>query len=153
MMSLTPSTKHCITLTKENSTIFLEDLFFLTITENQKSLSQVKPFCSFAMKRSNGLQKLLYQRRQHCPCPNCFNGNYVQCLYTEFLGNWNVEEMEIDYTITNPAADLDHAAAIMPHLQQLQASFKGAFFVIIIKINILSCHRPAQTQHKMHATK
>ena len=38
--------------------------------------------------------------------------------------------MEIDYRIEDPAADLrrERAEIIMPELQQLQASFKGAFF-------------------------
>ena len=54
-------------------------------------------------------------------------------MYIGFLGEWNVEEMEIEYVTEDPAADLwsEHAVTIKTELQQLQGTFKGAFFIAI----------------------
>ena len=65
--------------------------------------------------------------------PNCFSGNFGNCLYNGLLAEWNVKKMEIEYITHNPAADLrsEYSVTIKTELQQLQATFKGAFFVAI----------------------
>ena len=83
-----------------------------------KKLGAVKPFYSFAVKHSGHPEKLIYQRRQHCPCPNCFLENFENCMYSGFLGEWNVEEMKIEYVTKDPAADLqsEHDVTIQTEL-------------------------------------
>jgi len=51
------------------------------------------------------------------------------------LGQWNAEEMVINYKTENPAADLrrEHAAFIQPQLEEYQQTVKGAFFVAIFE--------------------
>ena len=79
-----------------------------------KKLSAVKPFYTFAVKRSEHPQKILYQRKHYCPCPNCLTGNFLACFNVGFMGKWNAEEMVINYKAENPAANLrrEHAAVI-----------------------------------------
>ena len=49
------------------------------------------------------------------------------------MGQWNAEEMVINYKAENPAANLrrEHAAFIQPLLQEYQQTAKGSFFVAI----------------------
>ena len=98
-----------------------------------KKLAAVKPYYTFAVKKSEAPQKILYQRKHYCPCPNCFTGNYLQCFNIAFLGQWNAEEMTINYKTDNPAADMqrEHAANIHPLLVEYQQTFKGSFFVAL----------------------
>jgi len=56
-----------------------------------KKLSAVKPYYTFAVKRSEELEKILYQRKHYCPCPNCLSGNFLQGFYIGFLVQWNAE--------------------------------------------------------------
>ena len=46
------------------------------------------------------------------------------------MGQWNVEEMVINYKAENPAADLqrEHAALIQPQLEEYQQTVKGLFY-------------------------
>ena len=98
-----------------------------------KKLSAVKPYYTFAVKRSEHPEKIIYQRKHYCPCPNCLTGNFLACFNIGFLGQWNAEEMVINYKAENPAADLrrEHAAFIQPQLEEYQQTVKGAFFVAI----------------------
>ena len=52
-----------------------------------KGLSSIKPFYTFAVRRT-GLPELktIYQRRHFCPCAPCTTGDYHHCLYQQFLG-------------------------------------------------------------------
>ena len=49
------------------------------------------------------------------------------------MGQWNAEEMVINYKAENPAETLrrEHAAFIQPLFQEYQQTAKGSFFVAI----------------------
>ena len=71
-----------------------------------KKLSAVKPFYTFAVKRSEHPEKILYQRKHYHPCPNRSTGNFHVCFNVGFMGQWNAEEIVINYKAENPAEDL-----------------------------------------------
>ena len=50
-----------------------------------KKLSAVKPLYTFAVKRSEHPEKIIYQRKHYCPCPNCLTGNFLGCFN---VGSW-----------------------------------------------------------------
>ena len=91
-----------------------------------KALSSIKPFYTFAVRRT-GLPevKTIYQHRHFCPCAPCTTGDFHHCLYQQFLGMSHLmppaflgerhnENMEINYVHENPRAVLrqEHAATI-----------------------------------------
>ena len=80
-------------------------------------------------------RKIIYQRNI-CSCPNCHTGDDLNCLYTGFLGQWNVEELEIRYKTVDPAAHLrrDPTDKIMPELQQFNALLKGFLWSYLLTL-------------------
>ena len=61
----------------------------LLLTGRPKALSAVKPYYTFAVRRTGLPQiKPIFQRRHFCPCPQCTSGDYHRCMYKEFLGRF-----------------------------------------------------------------
>jgi len=60
--------------------LLLPHLLFLT--GRPKALSAVKPYYTFAVRRTGLPQiKPIFQRRHFCPCPQCTSGDYHRCMY------------------------------------------------------------------------
>ena len=73
-----------ITIVLTSTTAAASPTFF---TGRPKALSAVKPYYTFAVRRTGLPQiKPIFQRRHFCPCPQCTSGDYHRCMYKEFLG-------------------------------------------------------------------